>query len=61
MAGIVETDEMDYARCIEVQTPYLGSVVGVYTDWNPLKTRIDLFDAAPDKRDPWQFANIIAR
>ena len=60
-AGIVETDEMDYARCLEVQRPYLGSVEGVYTDWNPLKSRVDLFEAAPDKRDPWQFANIIAR
>lgn len=60
-AGIVETDEMDYARCLEVQKPYLGPVEGIYTDWNPLKSRIDLFDVAPDKRDPWQFANIIAR
>ncbi|MFT3672126.1 homospermidine synthase [Aestuariivirga sp.] len=60
-AGIVETDEMDYARCLEVQRPYLGSVEGVYTDWNPLKSRVDLFETAPDKRDPWQFANIIAR
>jgi homospermidine synthase len=35
-AGIVETDEMDYRRCLEVQTPYLGPVRGVYTDWTPL-------------------------
>ena len=25
-AGIVEADEMDYRRCLEVQTPYLGPV-----------------------------------
>ena len=35
-AGIVETDEMDYRRCLEIQTPYLGPVRGVYTDWTPL-------------------------
>ena len=35
-AGIVEADEMDFSRCLEVQTPYLGPVVGVYTDWTPL-------------------------
>ena len=35
-AGIVEADDMDYRRCLEVQMPYLGPVVGVYTDWTPL-------------------------
>ncbi len=35
-AGIVETDEMDYRRCLEVQLPYLGPVKGYYTDWTPL-------------------------
>ncbi len=36
-AGIVEADEMDFRRCLEVQLPYLGPVVGTYTDWTPLK------------------------
>ena len=35
-AGIVEADEMDFRRCLEVQMPYLGPVIGVYTDWTPL-------------------------
>ena len=35
-AGIVEADEMDYKRCLEVQPPYLGPVKGYYTDWTPL-------------------------
>ncbi len=60
-AGIVETDEMDFARCLEIQRPYLGKVEGVYTDWHPLKTRQNLFAEKLDKRDPWQFTNIIAR
>ncbi len=29
-AGIVEADEMDYRRCLEVQMPYLGPVKGYY-------------------------------
>ncbi|MCA0434363.1 MAG: saccharopine dehydrogenase NADP-binding domain-containing protein [Proteobacteria bacterium] len=59
--GIVETDEMDHARCLEVQLPYLGAVEGVYTDWNPLTQRVGLFAETLDKRDPWQFSNIIYR
>ena len=35
-AGIVEADEMDFRRCLEIQTPYLGPVKGYYTDWTPL-------------------------
>jgi hypothetical protein len=38
-AGIVEADEMDFRRCLEVQTPYLGPVIGAYTDWTPLTDR----------------------
>ena len=60
-AGVVETDEMDFARCNEVQRPYLGTVEGIYTDWNPLKSRVDMFAETLDKKDPWQFSNIIAR
>lgn len=60
-AGVVETDEMDYARCNELQRPYLGMVEGIYTDWNPLKSRVDMFAETLDKKDPWQFSNIIAR
>ena len=60
-AGIVETDEMDFHRCLEVQMPYLGPVIGVYTDWTPLSNRQSLFPEIVDKRDPWQFANIMVR
>jgi homospermidine synthase len=60
-AGIVETDEMDYVRCLEVQKPYLGKVSGYYTDWNPLQQRVGLFDEKIDRKDPWQFSNILMR
>jgi len=60
-AGIVEADEMDYRRCLEVQMPYLGPVKGYYTDWTPLEGRPGLFPEDIDRKDPWQFRNILVR
>ena len=60
-AGIVEADEMDYKRCLEVQTPYLGPVKGFYTDWTPLTNRPGFFPEDIDESDPWQFRNILVR
>ena len=60
-AGIVEADEMDYRRCLEVQMPYLGPVKGYYTDWTPLDGRPGLFPEDIDESDPWQFRNILVR
>ncbi|PWB64702.1 MAG: homospermidine synthase [Bradyrhizobiaceae bacterium] len=57
--GIVEADEMDFRRCLEVQRPYLGPVVGHYTDWHPLQDRGDLFPEDVDHADPWQFKNVL--
>src|SRR6478735_4495950 len=59
LAGIVETDDMDHQRCLEVQRPYLGNVVGVYTDWTPLAGRPGLFADDIDTDDPWQFRNVL--
>jgi len=58
-AGIVETDEVDFERCLEIQAPYLGKVRGHYTDWNPHHSFDGLFGGPPDKKDPWQFTNIL--
>ncbi|WP_435371393.1 homospermidine synthase [Mesorhizobium liriopis] len=60
-AGIVETDEMDFRRCLEVQRPYLGPVKGYFTDWTPLDNRPGLFPEDIDTTDPWQFRNILVR
>jgi homospermidine synthase len=60
-AGIVEADEMDYRRCLEVQLPYLGPVTGYYTHWTPLDDRPGLFPEDIDSDDPWQFRNILVR
>jgi homospermidine synthase len=56
--GIVEPDEMDYRRCLDICTPYLGPVVGQYSDWTPLSDRERLFPEDIDKSDPWQFKNV---
>ncbi|ESR27063.1 homospermidine synthase [Lutibaculum baratangense] len=59
--GIVEADEMDFARCLEIQRRYLGPVTGTYTDWTPLKDRGQLFPEDIDEEDPWQFKNVVVR
>jgi len=60
-AGIVEADELDFRRCLEIQTPYLGPVIGVYTHWTPLANRPGLFPEDIDESDPWQFRNVLVR
>jgi homospermidine synthase len=56
-AGLVEPDEMDYRRVLDVADPYLGDIVGAYTDWTPLEGRGWLFEEELDPSDPWQFKN----
>ena len=56
--GLVEPDEMDFRRNLEVCVPYLGPVSGEYTDWTPLHERERLFPEDTDKSDPWQFKNV---
>ena len=57
-AGIVEPEEIDFRRILEICLPYLGPVVGAYTDWTPLAGRGLLFAEQLDPQDPWQFLNI---
>ena len=56
--GFVEPDDMDYKRNLEICMPYLGPVVGKYTDWTPLADREHLFAEDLDKSDAWQFKNV---
>ncbi len=60
-AGIVEADEVDFRRCLEVQSPYLQPVIGTYTDWTPLTDRGRDFAEDLDKDDAGQFPNVIVR
>lgn len=60
-SGIVEADDIDYRRCLEIQRPYLGSLEGHYTSWTPVTGRPGLFPEDIDLSDPWQFRNILVR
>ncbi|HEX2585094.1 MAG TPA: saccharopine dehydrogenase C-terminal domain-containing protein, partial [Steroidobacteraceae bacterium] len=57
--GIVEPEDMDFQRVLEICKPYLGNVVGKYTDWTPLYERGRLFAEDLDTSDPWQFKNVL--
>ncbi len=57
--GIIEPDEMDFQRPLQICMPYLGPVVGAYTDWTPLRDRGRLFPEDIDVSDPWQFKNVM--
>ena len=57
-AGVVEADDLDHTRVLEVARPYLGDVLGQYTDWTPLQDRGRLFSEDVDTTCPWQFRNI---
>jgi homospermidine synthase len=60
--GVVDADELDHDRILSIQGPYLGKLVGAYTDWTPLDNRRQgLFPEDIDLDDPWQFKNVIVR
>lgn len=55
---VVEPDDLPHEEILALARPYLGDVVGVYTDWTPLQGRSWLFKETIDSRDPWQFRNV---
>jgi homospermidine synthase len=59
--GMIEPEEMDFRRNLDICMPYLGPVVGQYTDWTPLKDRNRLFAEDIDNSDPWQFKNVLVQ
>ena len=56
-AGVVEADQLDHTRVLAVAEPYLGDMVGAYSDWTPLLGRARLFPEDIDVSCPWQFGN----
>ena len=56
-AGIVDPDDLDFRRVLELANPYLGEVVGAYSEWSPLVGRNHPFPEDLDTSDPWQFKN----
>jgi homospermidine synthase len=59
--GVVEAEALDHGRILEIMEPYLGTLVGRYTDWTPLSGRSHLFPEDVDRDDAWQFRNVIVR
>jgi homospermidine synthase len=55
--GVLEADDLDHARALEICFPYLGEMAGVYSDWTPLQDRGGLFPEDVDTDCPWQFKN----
>jgi homospermidine synthase len=56
--GVIEPDDIDHEAALAIARPYLGNVVGIYSEWNPLRDRGWLFDEDLDTDDPWQFKNV---
>jgi len=54
---VVEPDDLPFDEMLALCRPYLGDVVGAYSDWTPLHGRNWLFDEDIDPDDPWQFKN----
>jgi homospermidine synthase len=60
--GVVEPEDIDHEYILDVCRPYLGPVVGCWSDWSPLKDRDVLFpESNLDRKDPWQFENFRVR
>lgn len=59
--GVVEADQLDHDEILDIAEPYLGPMVGAYSDWTPIDGRGDLFPEDIDRDDPWQFRNVIVR
>jgi homospermidine synthase len=55
--GVVEPDEIDHTFILDFCKPYLGNVIGQYSDWTPLQDREKLFYENIDKENIWQFKN----
>ena len=56
--GLLEPEHLDYQEIIEICRPYLGKIVGAWTDWTPLQGHYRLFrEKGLNLNDPWQFQN----
>ncbi len=55
--GLVEPDDMPHDEILALCRPYLGDVVGEFSDCTPLLGRHRLFDESLVADDPWQFGS----
>jgi len=59
--GVLEPEDLDFEDCLETAVPYLGRLVGEFTDWTPLDGRGRYFRERLDVQNPWQLQNIRSR
>ncbi len=60
--GYCEPEDLPHDEILAIGAPYLGPVVGVRSDWTPLKDRSRMFpEPWLDERDLWQFTNFLMR
>ena len=62
--GVRVPDELPWKSLLADARPYIGEIHSAPTDWDPLKTRNDLFPgygntSRLDLTDPWQFRNFL--
>ena len=57
-SGLVEPEDMDWRRVLEVATPFLGDVFGEHTSWHPLSNTDVLFPHTSESAEPWDFSNV---
>jgi homospermidine synthase len=55
--GYREPESLPYQYILEKAKPFLGPVVAVYSDWNPLTNRARLYGREFDTANPWSFEN----
>lgn len=56
--SVVDPDDLPHEYILRIMRPYLGELVGHYTDWTPLFDRSRLFPEDVDTSDAWQFKNV---
>ncbi len=59
--GVLEPDDLDFDDCLATAEPYLGRMVGEFTEWTPLDGRGKYFPERLDVQSPWQFQNVRSR
>jgi homospermidine synthase len=60
--GVLVPDQLPWKYVLDIAKPYLGEMRSVQVDWNPLKTRNDLYKGLNQRNydsDPWQFSNFL--
>lgn len=58
--GVVEPEQMDHHRVLEIARSFLGRLEGIQTDWTPIDSTNALFHKPEGEFCPWQFEHFTA-